>query len=86
MPFIIKGVNLAEAYVNSCKEVLTNGKPVRIDREHVQDNGTTELCPTVVVIDKPQYSTLVMEERAPNPFETLFEAIWIYAGLHNVET
>ena len=86
MPHVVKGVNLAQAFVKSCEAIINHGEKVRIDRKHVQDNGTTELCPAVVVIDKPEFSTIVMEDRAPNPFATLFESMWIMAGDNCVDT
>lgn len=80
----IEGANLAQAFSNACKTVIKNGTHVGINREHVQDNSTLELHPASVVITNPQYSFMLMDERAPNPFAQLYETLWVISGSNKV--
>jgi len=84
--YTIKGTSLADTFKNVCQEILTNGVDCVVNRDHVQDNGTIELCPAYVEVTHPEWSIMLMDERAGNPFAQIFETLWVYSGQSSVET
>lgn len=77
---IINSRNINHALVDITNKVLAAGANIT-----VRDNqGTTEICPLVVNIERPLERCLLNKERKNNTFAAIAESMWVMAGRDDI--
>lgn len=77
---VIRARNLNDAFLQLCKVILRHGKLV-----DSRDMSTLEIHPLVLEIEKPRERFLSIVGRGNNPFQTIYETLWVFAGRNDVE-
>lgn len=77
---VINSRNINHALVDVVGKVFETGASIT-----VRDNqGTTEICPLVVNIERPLERCLLNKERKNNTFAAIAESVWVMSGRNDI--